>query len=347
MSSAHSNYQGQPFVMGIDLGGTKMAIGVVTLNLELLDCIHLPTFPPDETLMTTPNQRERFIERMGKAIYDLILQWEKKGAIFSGKVGLGSPGNILNGTIKANTTPQLGPIMDDYNIEEGLAEALKKISYKAITVVARNDALAQMAYSLAELFKVEEYRQILGGNRVAYVGPGTGLGGGFAWIRTNQEKMELEFFTDGHIGDIIMGYDAQTHAPVWAEFDYLSGIFIAKRTNGLTGKDLARDLDSHRSFVQELGRNLGMIIEKIYRGEVYKARETTMWNDHDRLQVKGIRHFIIGGSIGTRGEMGTIIRQEAINYLNHQITGHGIELIPVLSDCADAGVLGAAQFVMS
>ena len=60
--------------------------------------------------------------------------------------------------------------------------------------------------------------------------------------------------------------------------------------------------------------------------------------------VRGTRRIIIGGSIGTKGEMGEIIRGEALAYLEAQGLGD-IQFLTFAADSDDAGLLGAYQFV--
>jgi predicted NBD/HSP70 family sugar kinase len=332
-------------IVGIDLGGTKIALALVhpeTMDVYLKK--QIATFEhkkmPESTL-----ERSSFFDRFVDAIMQLIREGAEEGIQSLPYIGIGSPGNIHKGVIKKGTTPQLGPYFDEFPIEEELKERLSKLWTPNIKVVVRNDALAQMAFGIADLVSNKKVAQTLNSSRIAFIGPGTGLGGGFAWLTMKDGKPLLDFFTDGHIGDIIVGRD-EAGEPLWAEFEYISGLYIAKKTNGLSGKDLAKDIDSHRELILEMGQNLGKLIELIHLGEVYKARASTFWTTADRESVKGIRFFVIGGSIGSKGEMGKIIRKEAETYLKEKLGDRQIELFPLKTDSADAGVLGAAQFML-
>ncbi|MBF0362670.1 MAG: ROK family protein [Oligoflexia bacterium] len=340
-------------VIGVDLGGTKVAIGSVLVNDNSIVCYH--NYPTEiESILGVGDDeliREKFSEKIANLVVKVIEETETKGYEVYHTIGFGSPGNIKNGIIRAKTTPQFGKAFDDFDIASALANKISIEGKKKFTVLAYNDALAQMAFGISELVQHPEYAKVISNQRVAYIGPGTGLGGGFARVTVTEEssnmRANLNFFTDGHIGDIIVGY-AEDGTPLWAEFELLSGMYISKKTNGLTGKDLAADIDKHLLFIEELGDNLGRIIFKIYSGDVYKARETTMWSDEDRESVKGIYIFIIGGSIGVKGRMGEIMRTRAKHYLDNVLGGadsNPIQIIPILSDSAHAGLIGAANFV--
>lgn len=337
-------------VVGIDLGGTKIAFATILIDPKdkkpIIFQNSIPTFD-NNAAANSEDQREAFLDRLAENVHQIVEKTKEAGYSVLPKIGMGSPGNILRGVIKAGTTPQLGPAFDNFSIEKGLAKSFKKFwKVDDLQVVVKNDALAQMAFSIFELAKDKKNVERLDGNRLCYIGPGTGLGGGFAWLTTENELPKLDFFTDGHIGDIIVGHDEGGN-PLWAEFEYISGLFIAKRTSGLTGVDLANDIEKHRPLIEEMGANLGKIIEMIHLGNIYKARATTFWTDQDRESVKGINYFIIGGSIGSKGEMGKIIRKMAQNYLASHLKDSEIELIPIPTDSANAGILGAANFVLS
>ncbi|MBF0300220.1 MAG: ROK family protein [Oligoflexia bacterium] len=364
-------------VIGVDVGGTKIAIGPVLINDDdqinkkgdsLISYHNYPTNIEEIIKQKdTSTIREKFTIHISSLILKVIEETESKGYIVHRAIGLGSPGNIINGVISAKTTPQFGDAFNDFDISKALSEKISalynenknRIRSKFI-VIAHNDALAQMAFGISELIQNKEYAELMNNQKVAYIGPGTGLGGGFANVHINninsnihssvKLRANLQFFTDGHIGDIIVGYD-KDGTPLWAEFELLSGMYISRKTNGLTGKDLAAQIDKHLPFIEELGDNLGKIIYKIHTGDVYKARKTTLWSDEDRSSVRGISIFIIGGSIGTKGRMGEIIRTRAKKYLDNILNANvkncsnQIKIIPILSDSAYAGVIGAANFV--
>ncbi|MBF0366380.1 MAG: hypothetical protein HQK50_12465 [Oligoflexia bacterium] len=347
--------------VGVDVGGTKIAIGAAKIGSRVLE--ERVTVPASTEEIALPveslEKREAFIKRLAGEIFSVMLLCKQRGYRIDGAIGVGSPGNIQDGVILPKTAPQLGEVFDHFNLAKGLALQLDAVvsandfwewveypCERHFTVIARNDALAQMAFAVSELWKDRSFEVMIARAhhpRIAYIGPGTGLGGGFAEV---EKERKLKFFTDGHIGDIIMGRDEAGRA-LWAERDFLSGMYIEKKMNGLSGKELAQSIPLYAEFIRELGVNLGKIIEKIHLGEVYKARATTLWSDLDRQMVKGIEIFIIGGSIGSKGRMGEIIREEAKRYLDNvqgKISGN-MHLIPVPTDAEDAGVLGAISFI--
>ncbi|MBF0208583.1 MAG: ROK family protein, partial [Oligoflexia bacterium] len=217
-------------MVGIDLGGTKIAIGGAQFLPEgfidvnsLIETTTIPTSTPELSLPTDSCEvRDRFVLRMAQEILLLMKRLRAKNFAIYPSIGLGSPGNIQQGIIHAETTPQLGSAFDNFNLAEELAARLNSLiresasqdkdTHPKITVTTRNDALAQMSFGISELIKDQHYRQLLNGKKVAYIGPGTGLGGGFAKVTIPPPPSSphpiFDFFTDGHIGDIIMGKKA-------------------------------------------------------------------------------------------------------------------------------------------
>jgi len=319
----------QQVIIGIDLGGSKIAIGAKIANQsELAAKIKIPTFIKGQP--SSIEERDNFIKYLVDNI-NLFINEIKNNYIVLNKIGIGSPGKFQNNIIFPNTTPQFGPLFNDFDIPKALNKYFPNYQ-----ITIKNDAIAQMSASIDILLSS---KQNILGQKIAYIGPGTGLGGGFGKINVKNNKVNMKFYTDGHIGDMIID------GHILAEKDYLSGMYLDNRL-GIknSGKYISSKLDQYMDLVKELGYRLGIIIGKIYEGHVYKSRKETMWNDEDRANVKGTKLFIIGGSIATKGEMGKIIISESYKYLNDKYQDVKFYLFPIeASD--DFGIIGAASLI--
>jgi len=329
--------------IGVDIGGTKIAIGAVTCQQSAQIEMHkeIPSLPPDSTKLTNSSDKEDFINRLVNAVVEVALTATKKDFAVVPAVGVGCAGKIVEGVIAKGTTPQLGAILDDFDIRTAIQNEIRKHLPK-FSVVVRNDALAQLYYGIHHFVKDPSLSSRIIGHRVGYIGPGTGLGGGFARVnrRRNEQGLDVEFLTDGHIGDIIFEEDGQRKL---TEDHMLSGRYIYDRT-GKPAFEISQRLNDYTSIVEELGRNLGKIIEALFNGQIRKARETTNWSKDDIKSVKGIKFYIIGGSIGTKGKMGEMIRLKAQEYLIASGL-KDIDIKPLEVDPSKAAIIGAASFV--
>ena len=278
-------------MIGIDIGGTKIGIGVV-IDKSIVYKSVIPT-------------RSCIFEDIKKVVDDIYNMYTID------TVHICMPGKIKDGYILPNTAPQL----DIYDIN--IYDKFEDILGKKVTVI--NDAIAQMLYGIHEA-KIDN-------QKVGYLGPGTGLGGGFCLVKSGSVYLH----TDGHIGDMII--DGKH-----VEKEMLSGMYIKEKLN-ISGKELSKKVNMHMDTIKEIGRNLAMVIEHLYTGKIHKARKETQWSEEDIAFVKDIDTFIIGGSLCTKGEMGKIILAEA-RYINKQ------KIVPIKIDTTDAGIIGATLVSM-
>ncbi len=93
------------------------------------------------------------------------------------------------------------------------------------------------------------------------------------------------------------------------------------------------------------GEALGRIIEHLYRGKIEKLTPSARWSEEDKEQVKGMTTYLIGGQLGTQGEFGKILLEEAQKYLDSEIPEQKIKLLPVSRENVKTGIMGAAFFV--
>jgi len=322
-------------MMTIDIGGTKIAYGLLKLTKTeaIADCLYQDFIPTQKGL---PNLLDSI-----KSIHATLLQKAKDQSYqLAPYVLVGSAGNFdpnEETVVLPGTAENLGSFkgeFDGVNLKTVCEEALdNKYQFKII-----NDGLTQLAGGV--LLCAQTYGNAFNvvGQKVAYVGPGTGLGGGFATVK---ENATFDFFTDGHIFD--MAINDSVGAQARAE-DLLSGHAFFKTTE-LTAQYVNHRhayLTKFKGYVQTLGGYLGQVIEAIHTGNITKINNPN-WSQSDINKVKGIQHFLIGGSLGTKGELATILIKEAKAYLKQRKLS-SLKLWQLPSS-ESAALMGAKPFI--
>lgn len=331
--------------LGVDLGGTKVLVGaaaeVPVEGKQLLLQSQFATFP--EGRAETAEIRDELIGKIADQIVSSIKEARSKGYDVSSKIGFGSPGLIADGRIQAGTVEQMGPAFENFKIEEALNAALAE-RIEGYSIIVKNDGLAQLGYGLHQVLKSGSINaETLSGKTIAYVGPGSSLGGGFAKLRTEGDGIELDFLdNDGHIFDILIDGEL-------AHYKF-SGLFfkregLKKFGKEVTGKDVAENLNDPRFYdlAKEAGVNMGKIIEAIHLGKIHKPAQHRQWSSAEAAEVAGTDVFVIGGSIGTQGKMGKIVQREAGEYLKSRGLQH-LTVLPIQGSSAEAGLVGATSF---
>lgn len=314
------------FGIGIDVGGTKIAFGVVRIDPSRGETLgYYSSIPTAQASHESPNT---FCQSLVHCVEKC-----KKHIPEGSKVtlGIGLPGKIENGQILPDTAPQLGPEWNAFPIQKTLFTELSA-SFPQVSIALFNDALAQLAFSRIsspELWKTH--------SKAGYLGIGTGLGGAFVELQNNGKTLTPR--TDGHVGDLVLE-EGKT-----AERDALSGFFIREKT-GLCGKDLAQVIDqpAFKNVPQLLGKNLADILEKLHRGDFQKSRASTQWSTEDREFVSGVDCYFIGGSIGTCEKIGTPLVQFAREELSCRGLSR-IQLTQLPSASAQAAIMGCVRLV--
>lgn len=307
--------------LGVDLGGTKIAIAEVcclpeaqrpqTQNLRVI-----PTFETPSGPLKTPDALREWLDRLANAISLFPTE-------VTGSIGIASPGKFVDGKVACGTTPQLGSIFESINLRD---ELIKRLPHSRICIA--NDALAQLIYAIC--YELPRSRR---SELIAYLGPGTGLGGGFVYHHPNGQ---IEFLGDGHIGDLVIEGLGE------AEPDLFSGMAIQKRF-GMSAQQINENIDQHRQKAEQLGSFLFSLMRALKTGNYTKARSSTQWSAELKNSLKSITKVVLGGSIGTKGQLAKIIQNTASEALAkegfcdigfHQLT----------RDCTEAAVIGAAEF---
>jgi len=123
-------------------------------------------------------------------------------------VCVGTPGRFVSGVIQPGSAANLGDDNHEFDAVDPAKEIEKRLG---VRVFLGNDAIAQMAHGLKTLLEKRKTRERLRASKVCYIGPGTGTGGGFCKVN---EDLSLEFYTDGHIYDILVpGFEGKVAIP--------------------------------------------------------------------------------------------------------------------------------------
>ncbi len=254
--------------LDIDLGGSKLA---TRFNNQML------------IYTTPPNQLDCL-----SLIDSLITTHQAQGC------AIASPGNINNeGVIAPNSARNLSTnpsAWDSFNWIHWLSERVTQY-------VVINDAMAQLLGCLPPTPFPNE--------TIGYIGPGTGLGGGFVQL----ENATLRPISDGHIFDIMLEkdpYDRWASTPWVMAEDVLSG----RGYNDRVGTPLS---DTHHPdrlrYATLMGRYLRQLISRLRAGSPTK-QIGPQWQDTDIQKIQRVSKWVVGGGIINHADVGECIQKE-------------------------------------
>ncbi len=181
----------------VDVGGTKQLVMVVGVDREgnlMTDTVlakrevstpvkNLPEGDPEVyfkvTAATITEVQDEVTSQLGVKTLPLVY--------------MGSPGRLVGGKIAPGSAGNLGSTFDGLNPSKELSRELGQDTHVV------NDAIAQMGSGVSEFLQFPYIAEKLRGQKVCYIGPGTGLGGGFGRV---SDELTLAYYTDGHIYDI-------------------------------------------------------------------------------------------------------------------------------------------------
>lgn len=363
-------------VIGVDVGGTKIhAVGMNALAGVSHDVLFSHQVP---TQRGVPGA---FFDRLAGVIRAAVNEGRGCGVTLDSHIGIGMPGRYVADSrggrvIAPGTAPNLGVSPHDFDGVDPSHELKRRLPDYSFSV--HNDAVAQMRYALELLLRDGKTSPLVRGKRVCYLGPGTGLGGGFAEVSPDGQ---VESRTDGHVFDIVvepLGVNLTVHAdgrqvdlhrlgtaeelvsgkaiaammsevdgalvqsganPFFSPFGDPGGRLLDRFLSGELGGEAQRG--AALQIARFEGRMLGRIMEMIYRGDIPKADPTAFWPEDDKCFVRGITTFILGGSV-PRGSVGDIFRAEALAQLAERVPGTAFSLLFPPAESGHAGALGAA-----
>lgn len=362
--------------IGLDVGGTKIfAIGV-DFNVA-----HSPSVLFSRSVPTQRACPEKFFDRLAEFLRDVLKEGQEKGWAVDVHVGVGMPGRYIPSTaggwvIATGTAPNLGEGPNDFDGVDPQRELSKRLP--GLSFCVHNDAVAQMRYVLDVLLRQDSTAFAIRNQRVCYLGPGTGLGGGFAEV---DPTGHVEIRTDGHVFDIVIEPGGVTVPFVvqgmtiavsrggtaeelvsgiairalMAEIDQKltqsgrpslfsplgvpGGLLLDRCLMGEVGGEPAREVALQIARFE--GRMLGRVMEKIYRGAIEKTDRRAAWPVNDVRFVRGISTYVLGGSV-PRGRVGDVLRASALSELAQRVPGTSFSLLSPPVESGNAGALGAA-----
>ncbi|MFA5880227.1 MAG: hypothetical protein WC860_08700 [Candidatus Margulisiibacteriota bacterium] len=329
----------KPGILSLDIGGTKISYALIPINAQG-NMLNKFVFSNKKT---THKGKENLIKIVLNIINEALQKAEKQGYSLLPVITAGSPGRYIGQNHEiiakgsaANLANFLGEF-DNCNLGAMFQEHLPQWC----TIIVKNDAIAQFSAGLTTMLENPTFKQLFSKQKVAYIGPGTGLGGGFAEV---DEHGYITFFTDGHIYDCLI--PNQNGQFAGAE-DLFSGRAFEELTKR-SAKEVNSDPELIRLFTHEIelmGTYLAELIEAIYIGSIKKKNPEDDWPKEDINGVKKIKYYLIGGSLGTIGRMGEIIRQTAQKELEKRHL-FDIKIFPI-EEAQDAALFGAAHFVFA
>ncbi|MFT5170442.1 MAG: putative NBD/HSP70 family sugar kinase [Candidatus Marinamargulisbacteria bacterium] len=324
----------KPCLITIDIGGSKIAFGVLPIveNQVIPKLLFRSVAPSVRGKSALASTLKDIVARAHLKAHSYL--YEPIQTLFIGLPGrLTGPNNTI---IAPGSAAQLWAHeneFDNVDIRELLQGSLGKY-----TLILKNDGLTQMAGGLLQLTESAAIAQSIKGKRIAYIGPGTGLGGGFC---TFNSRSNMSFFTDGHIYDILLpSGDTRIRAE-----DLISSVAFksfASETPREINSSVAL-IAQYRPKILKMGNALGQLIESIHLGNIEKTPPENAWPQNDINKVKGTEIFMLGGSIATKGEIARLLQMQIKAHLSAAHLAP-IRCLPI-PDVDQAALIGAAPFV--
>lgn len=319
--------------LAIDIGGTKIAWGLVDSgeSMKIMVQNSRPFIPGKSALF----------ESISAVVTDAY-QWASDHSLtLNPTVAIGTPGRLI-GPGRDQIAPGSAKNLSAYPGEfDNLS--MRDLIMPALPgkqLLIENDAVCQFAGGLRDLVAGDPWRSHLLNQTVAYIGPGTGLGGGFCKVDATGTPT---FFTDGHIFDIQLSFpDGMVGAKMVGAEDVLSGKAFQIET-GLSAETVNSSpelLAKWHSVIVEYGNRLAKLVLLIINGQITKERPDAQWPQADIDAVRSVRAIVVGGSLGTVGEMGHLIRTSAKRAL-HDGGYPEIPIIPIQNG-PSAALMGSA-----
>lgn len=216
--------------LGIDLGGSHVAIGVIKRNGTILE-----QYEKDFTL----KEKENLINVAIDFIVDTVDEVKKKFELK--KLGIGIAGSISNGIVLRSVN--LG--IEDFDIKSVLEEKT------GLQVAVKNDAkcaaLAEYKFGDCKDFK-----------NVLFLSIGTGIGGAFIYDGKLMEGKNFEGLEFGHM--VIKKDDIHCKCGNKGCFERYGSILVFKnkvieRLNlpqNLSGIEIREQIEAHRNDIEDI-----------------------------------------------------------------------------------------------
>ena len=292
------------YVLGIDIGGSKIDARLFAVTGDLLDAA-----PAWQQVQETQQGKAAHARQVAALIEQASLQAQKAGGALQ-SAGIASPGRFdRQGAIKPGTNSNMGLKPSEFD-----GVVLKSLYLTALGRVmplyVANDAQVMLAGMLERLLPSDVGAYLLG-RQVALLGVGTGLGHAIARV---DDAGEYHFITDGHASKLCMPVDDDDRlalhsvqheadvvicpdGSVRAE-DLMRGPVMA----ALAGVEDSRQMDMatprHAAVVCFAGTYMGRLIAMIASGQSKDTVPANGWNQQDKDEAALTQLYLIGGGLG-------------------------------------------------
>ncbi len=264
----------------LDVGGTKMAWAIGTTHRQILYQDQQPT------CLGITNIKRAFADIIQRA-RDYC---HSAGYDLNAQIRVAFPGCHHHGIIAPGSAENLGTYPGEWDNTN--LHSLLPTGYSMFVI---NDAIAQF---LGGLLLSPPPKHV---HRVGYIGPGTGLGGGFA----NRSKDGWTLVTNGHIFDIAIN---SPFGRIMAE-----SLFSARgvrRMFHIEAHQLTQDyLEKHAQLTLTWCKAFCQFIQKIHLGTFNKVALKTEFSYFDYQHIRSVDYFFIGGSILTKSPLGIALKR--------------------------------------
>ncbi len=356
------------YVVGVDIGGTKIELGVFKVEDSIIS---------DQLVYSLEQETQKGLSIHVKQVTSVLAEANEfikgEGGTCVG-VGIGSPGRFKNGIIKPRTNTILGNTPEEFdgkNVQELYTEALTKNvpELASIPIVVRNDGDV-MLVGLMALINKDKCGQLFDQNgnevskftlqekrNIAYLGVGTGLGS--ADIEVDRSG-NFEFVTDGHMSSLLMEVDEEDREfflnrkgrkvppPMFVEHIKPAGHLIAGPvTTALAHVDDGRQInlenDNHVKALRFTGKYMAKLIVLVKNGKAVDMDPENGWSIEETEAASRVKICLIGGGMG-RSKLGA----EIIKYAKEELDRCGfpdLQLVQVTSK--NPSLYAAANMVQS
>jgi hypothetical protein len=269
--------------IAVDVGGTKIAYGAFC-GPDLLFVRSIPFFKGKEAVYTAFDTIMQAalgqLAKLGHG-YEPVLYISTAGKLIGENGSVVDPGSAKN----------LGLFPEEFDYFDWDNDIKARLP-KSWTIKVFNDALCQCRGGLYFLSQQRRYASVFNSAKIAYIGPGTGLGGALA--DCDKEGIPL-FYSDGHIFDICLESGM-------AE-DEISGRAFFNKTGHSCREWTPKDIH----IIEKMGESLAELMANLHKGTVTKKDGINQWSKPILNRVLGTSIFLIGGSLGTRRGVSSIL----------------------------------------
>lgn len=337
----------KPFVLGIDIGGTKIEAALFpVINGKLGESIWKHSEPTlragDHSQEVVANHAQQVAKLISHAAANTI---PLGGAIVS--IGIGSPGRFdTEGKIKPKSNPMLGKSESDFdevNLTARYRDALQLHGgpLPKLPIGLGNDASAMMAGTLETIRQSgapllrdaqgnKQGKTALAGKQVALFGIGTGVGHAIA--KLDKHHRVERFITDGDAGSLVLPIDAEDRdfllaaekrleaktgsvevlwfedgAKVRAE-DLFRGPMVAAMCGVNNGREIDLTNPQHQEALAFAGKYMARLALTIRTGKVEDVEPANCWTPAEQSEAAKTDIYLVGGGLGRSNAGMEIIR---------------------------------------